>query len=338
MHIYFQFLWFVLIAVLFSVFFILEGFDYGVGMLHMVVGKNQAERDLLMRSVEPVWDGNEVWLLTAGGAMFASFPLWYASLFSGFYLLLFFVLVGLILRGVSFVFRHYSEGSRSKLVWDVVFSVANVLPPFFLGVIFIDWIQGVPMDANYNVLGGFSDFINPFSILGGVAVTLLCLLHGFNFLSLRTVGDLHERVKSYSKKLYLILLPALVVFAAALAYFTDFLGQSVGKTVAVLCILLLIVLLSVLAIYSVYKNKEGLAFIASSLTFPALVALLFVGIFPNVMLDSSEAAHHLAFTAASSSELTLTMMTVITICLLPFVLVYQAWTFYVFRRRLKVSK
>lgn len=180
-----QLLWFVLIGVLFSGFFFLEGFDFGVGMAVQTLAHNDDEKDQVVATIGPVWDGNEVWLLTAGGAMFASFPYWYASLFSGYYLILFTILFGLIIRGVSFEFRHNMPEGKRRRMWNWTLSIGSFLVPFFFGILFISLVQGMPLDANGNMHAQFTDYFNLFSIVGGVALTLLCYLHGMNYIALK---------------------------------------------------------------------------------------------------------------------------------------------------------
>lgn len=326
-----QLLWFVLIGVLLSVFFFLEGFDYGVGILHLFLGKNKKERDQIMMTIEPVWDGNEVWLLTAGGAIFASFPYWYASLFSGFYIPLFIVLVALILRGVCFAFRHYSETEKSKEIWDKVFGISNIFPPFMLGMIFTAMVSGMPMDQNGNISAGLFDYVTLFSIVGGVAVLVLCLIHGLNYLVLKTTADVYNRAKKWTLIAYPILFAGEVLFAILLFFYTDFFKLHLIMT---LLMLILIVLFSILGFISSLKSKELMAFILSGLTLVAVVILLFVGLFPRVMVSSISPEYSLLISNASSSAYTLKTMTIVTIIILPFVLAYQAWSFYFFRHRI----
>ena len=324
-----QLLWFFLIGVLFSGYFFLEGFDYGVGMSMHTLAKNEKERDQLVATIGPVWDGNEVWLITAGGAMFASFPFWYASLFSGYYLLLFTILFGLIIRGVSFEFRHKVEPSK-KNFWNWTLTIGSFIVPFFFGIIFISMIQGMPLDANGNMTAHFTDYFNIFSIVGGVALTLLCYLHGLNYIALKTDGPIRHRARDYAKVLYYVLYAGLVVFAILLYLQTDFFKLHFATTLA---LVVLIVLLTVFANISVLKGKELAAFLASVLTLVSLVALLFTGLFPRVMISSISSKFDLLIKNASSTPYTLKIMSIVAITLLPFVLAYFAWTYYIFRKR-----
>lgn len=330
-----QILWFILIAVLFIGFFFLEGFDYGVGMATRFVAKDGAERNQLVQTIGPVWDGNEVWLLTAGGAMFAAFPHWYATLFSGYYIPLVVVLLALIIRGVSFEFRHKMETEKGRNLWDWALFFGSLLPPFLLGVLFTSLVKGMPIDANMNMYAGFFDYISLYSLVGGVAVTLLCLLHGLNFISLRTLGDVRERSAALAKKLYLLLYAGLAVFAVLTFVDTDFFAV---RPLEISAILVLIVVVSVLAHYMAVRKKEALAFGLSGLTLALLVVLLFTGLFPRVMISSLDPAYHMTIYMASSAPYTLGLMTKVTVAILPFVLAYQIWAYYVFRQRIGKEK
>ncbi|MDR2976559.1 MAG: cytochrome d ubiquinol oxidase subunit II, partial [Streptococcaceae bacterium] len=308
----------------------LEGFDYGVGISSLFVAKDEREVDQCVASVGPFWDGNEVWLLTAGGAMFASFPYWYASLFSGYYIVLFLILVGLICRGVSFEFRHRAITQGQKKFWTKVLGWSSLFIPFMLGLMFTSFIQGMPMDSHGNITGGFFDYVNLLSIVGGVAVALLSWLHGLNYLALKVAGPLRENAHKLANILYFVLYAGEVVFAVLLAIFTDFLQKHTALT---LILLVVIVALSVVAHLSVRAKKEAIAFISSGLTFVALVALLFQGIFPRVMI-AHDPVNSILIKNASSTNYTLTAMTWVAVCILPFVLVYIAWSYFIFRKRI----
>lgn len=327
-----QFFWFFLIGLLFAGFFFLEGFDFGVGMAVQTLAHNEHEKDQIVETIGPVWDGNEVWLLTAGGAMFASFPYWYASLFSGYYLILLTILCGLIIRGVSFEFRH-KVPAEQKNIWNWTLTIGSALVPFFFGVMFISLIQGVPLDAKGNMMAHFGDYINLFSLVGGVAVLLLSYLHGLNYISLKTTGSVRDRARNYAAFLYWVLYLGLLVFALLLFLKTDFFSQHALGT---LVLLVVIVALSLFAHASVFKQHEMSAFIASGLTFVALVALLFQGLFPRVMISSISSKYDLLIQNASSSPYTLKIMSIVAISLVPFVLAYTVWAYYIFRKRISL--
>ena len=325
-----QLLWFFLIGVLFAGFFFLDGFDYGVGMATITVAHNEAERDQMVQTIGPVWDGNEVWLITAGGAMFASFPYWYASLFSGYYLILMLILVGLIIRGVSFEFRAKSPMPHKK-IWDWTLGIGSAMVPFFLGVMFISMIKGMPIDVNGNFHATFFDYINWFSVVGGIALTLLTYLHGLNYLSLKTAGEVEERANNYAQFLYWVLYLGLIVFALLLIFMTDFIHVH---PIGTLTMLVVIVILSIVAHAATMKHKELTAFIASGLSLVSLVALIFIGLFPRVLISSISPRYDLLIQNASSTHYTLTVMTIATCCLLPFVLAYTIWAYWIFRKRI----
>lgn len=327
-----QLLWFILIGVLFSGFFFLEGFDFGVGMSVQTLAHNEEEKTQIIQTIGPVWDGNEVWLLTAGGAMFASFPYWYASLFSGFYLILFIILIGLIIRGVSFEFRHRMPAGKKRKFWNWTLSIGSFMVPFFFGVLFISMVQGMPIDADGNITASFTDYINIFSVVGGVALTLLCYLHGLNYITLKTEGAIRERARNYAEFFYWILYIGLVVFAGLLYFKTDFFDNHFWLTLA---LVLGIVVTTVIANISVFRKKEMFAFIMSGLTLVLLVALLFSGLFPRVMVGS-EGYYDILIRDASSSPYTLKIMTWLSLTILPFVLAYTAWSYYIFRKRIKL--
>lgn len=329
-----QILWFFLIGLLFAAFFFLDGFDYGVGMAVKTLAHNEAERTQLIRTIGPVWDGNEVWLITAGGAMFASFPYWYATLFSGYYLILLVILVGLIIRGVSFEFRAQSPMAKKPL-WDNALTLGSLIVPFFFGVMFISMIKGMPIDAQGNIQAGFLDYFNWFSIVGGVALTLLTYLHGLNYIALKTTGAIQARAQNYSQAFYWVLYLGEVVFALLLLFQTDFIKVH---PLATLLGLALIVAFSVLAHANTFKNRNGWAFVFSGLTLVSLVALLFSGLFPRLMISSISSQYDLMIRSASSSNYTLIVMTIATLVLVPCILVYTAFAYWIFRKRIEMPR
>ncbi|MDC2843049.1 cytochrome d ubiquinol oxidase subunit II [Limosilactobacillus mucosae] len=329
-----QILWFFLIGLLFAAFFFLDGFDYGVGMAVKTLAHNEAERTQLIRTIGPVWDGNEVWLITAGGAMFASFPYWYATLFSGYYLILLTILVGLIIRGVSFEFRAQSP-MKKKPLWDNALALGSLIVPFFFGVMFISMIKGMPIDAQGNIQAGFLDYFNWFSIVGGVALTLLTYLHGLNYIALKTTGAIQARAQNYSQAFYWVLYLGEVVFALLLLFQTDFIKVH---PLATLLGLALIVAFSVLAHANTFRNRNGWAFVFSGLTLVSLVALLFSGLFPRLMISSISSQYDLMIKSASSSNYTLIVMTIATLVLVPCILVYTIFAYWIFRKRIEMPR
>ena len=325
-----QLFWFILIAVLFGGFFFLEGFDFGVGMSVLALARNKREVNQAIATIGPFWDMNEVWLLTAGGAMFASFPYWYASLFSGYYNILLLILACLILRGVTFEFRHRSESEKVERGWEIILGVTSFFIPFLFGLMFTSMIQGVPMDARGDIYASFTTYVNPLSLVGGVAVALMSFLHGLNYIALKTEGNMRKRANDLANKLYFVLYAGEVVFALLIAMKTDFIEKHTALTIGLLAV---IVLLTVFAHVSVAKKREMSAFLSSGLTFLSFVALHFQGLFTRVIIYENP-AYSILIKDASSTHYTLTTMSYITIAILPFVLAYMAWTYYIFRKRI----
>ncbi|MEH7500538.1 cytochrome d ubiquinol oxidase subunit II [Neobacillus drentensis] len=323
-------LWFVLIAILFIGFFFLEGFDFGVGMSTRLLARNQMERTVMVNTIGPFWDANEVWLLTGGGAIFAAFPHWYATMFSGYYLPLLAVLLCLIGRGVSFEFRRKVDNPRWTNTWDWVIFFGSLLPPFLLGVLFTSMLRGMPIQDDMNMNAGFTDFINIYSLWGGLTVTLLCLLHGLNFLALKTVGDIRQRAAALAKKVVLAVLGSLVIFVALSWGMTDIFKV---RLVIELVLVGLIVLAYGLSYFYISKKREGLAFTMSGLGLAFTVLSIFAGLFPRVMISSINKAFDLTVYNASSGAYSLKIMTIVALTILPFVLGYTIWSYYVFRKR-----
>lgn len=324
-----QTLWFILIAVLFTGFLFLEGFDYGVGILLPFVARDDRERRTVINSIGPVWDGNEVWLLTAGGAMFAAFPNWYATLFSGFYLALFLILVALIVRGVAFEFRSKDDNPRWRSLWDGAIFIGSFLPALLWGVAFGNILRGVAIDAQMNYVGSFFDLLNPYSLVGGLVTLTLFIVHGALFLELKTDGVIQERVGKIVRRFWLPMTLIAVVFVVLSAFETDILERL--NVVNVLGLVIAVAALLATG-YFIFRQRYGRAFVGTGLTVVGVVALIFGTLFPRVM--PSSLGFDLTIYNASSSAYTLQVMTVIALTLVPVVLAYQGWTYWVFRKRL----
>ncbi|MBZ0292895.1 MAG: cytochrome d ubiquinol oxidase subunit II [Anaerolineae bacterium] len=324
-------IWFVLIAILFTGFFFLEGFDYGVGILLPFVAKNDNERRQVINSIGPHWDGNEVWLLTAGGAIFAAFPNWYATLFSGFYLALFLILVALILRGVAFEFRSKHDSPAWRRTWDYAIIFGSFLPALLWGVAFGNIVRGVPIDGSMTYTGNLFTLLNPYGLLGGLVTLTLFTLHGALFLGLKTEGVILERVKRAAWMLWVPVVVLVVLFVGYSYIETDLFDgfnvvQAVGLLGAVVALLA--------AGWMIRQGRFGLGFIGTGITIIGTVMLLFGGLFPRVMPSSLGGQFDLTIYNASSSEYTLQIMTVVALIFVPIVLLYQAWTYWVFRKRI----
>ncbi len=318
--------WFALIATLWVGYFVLEGFDFGVGMLLPVLGRNETERRVLINTIGPVWDGNEVWLLVAGGATFAAFPEWYATLFSGFYLPLLLILVALILRGVAFEYRGKVDDERWRRRWDAAIVVGSAVPALLWGVAFGNIVRGVRIDAAKEYVGTFFDLLNPYALLGGLSTLTLFLLHGAVFLALKTEGDVRARANALALRLGAL---AAVVAVAFLGW-TQLVRGDIWSLL--LSVLAAVALLGGLA--GVARGRDGWAFLGTAAAIGVAVVALFVALFPDVMPSSLNPAWSLTTTNASSTHYTLTIMTWVAVVFTPVVLVYQSWTYWVFRRRI----
>ncbi|MDH6112039.1 cytochrome d ubiquinol oxidase subunit II [Kitasatospora sp. MAP12-15] len=322
-------IWFVLIAVLWIGYFFLEGFDFGIGVLTKLLARDRAERRVLINTIGPVWDGNEVWLLTAGGATFAAFPDWYATLFSGFYLPLLMILVCLIVRGVAFEYRHKRSEERWQRSWEHAIFWTSLLPAFLWGVAFANITHGVAIDQQKNYTGSFWDLLNPYALLGGLVTLSLFTFHGAVFAALKTVGDIRSRARALALRL------GLLTAFLALAFLTwTQLHHGTGWSLAALAVAVLALLGALVANQ---LAREGWAFVLSGLTIVAAVAMFFLSLFPDVMPSTLDPAFSLTVTNASSSPYTLKLMTIVAAVFTPLVLLYQGWTYWVFRKRIGVQ-
>jgi len=318
--------WFVLIAVLWSGYFFLEGFDFGVGILLPFVSRDEIDRRVVINTIGPVWDGNEVWLLTAGGAMFAAFPGWYASLFSGFYLALLAILVALIVRGVAFEYRGKHPNVRWKGAWDKAIFFGSAVPALLWGVAFGNIVRGVPLNSAHNFTGNFFTLLNPYALLGGVVTFSLFTLHGAVFLALKTTGDTRIRANLCVRRVG----PVAVVAAGTFLLWTE---ASYGKaSSAIVAAVAAVSLIAGLALS--LRGSEGWAFALNGLAIVGAVAALFVALHPNVLPSTTDPAGTLNVVNASSTHYTLTVMSWVAVIFTPVVLAYQTWTYWVFRRRI----
>jgi cytochrome d ubiquinol oxidase subunit II len=325
-------LWFILIAVLWAGYFVLEGFDFGVGMLLPFLPKDEKERGMMFESIGPVWDGNEVWLVVAGGATFAAFPGWYASMFSGFYLALLLVLVFLIIRVVSFEWRERSKSPRWRAVWLAANSVGSFGAALVWGVGLSALLYGTPLDASGDYTGTFWDLFNAYTMFAGLSVVVYFAFHGAVFLTLRATGDLCERALKAAR---MLALPATALAAAFMIWTVVVAVDRNDKNVfpPVLPAVLGIAA-AVLAVAFVLQGRTGRAFVSTALGAILLVATLFTSLYPRVMVSSPDFGNSLTVSNASSAHYTLVVMTVVALLTLPVVLLYQAWTYHVFRHRL----
>lgn len=329
-----QTLWFLLIAILWIGFYFLEGFDFGVGMLLPFLGKKDEERRAIINTIGSVWDGNEVWLLTAGGATFAAFPHWYATMFSGFYLALFLLLLGLIIRGVSFEYRSKVPSPRWRNTFDWMIALGSFLPALLLGTAFANLLRGVPINEKMTYTGNLFTLLNPYGLLGGLTTTAVFLLHGANFLTLKLDGDLRERARQAARTLWGVA----VVLYLILTVWTYILGFWARGKVNPGIIPIAAVVVLLVAIYFINQKREGWAFIMVALNIVFTQVTFFLAMFPNVMISSTNPAYNLTIYNASSSQYTLTVMSIVALIFVPIVLAYQAWTYWAFRKRITVEK
>ena len=333
-------IWFILIAVLWIGYFVLDGFDLGVGVLMPFIGKDDLRRRVMVNTIGPVWDGNEVWLLVAGGATFAAFPLWYATMFSGYYLALFVLLLALIMRGVAFEYRGKRDSQAWRDRWDRAIFIGSAVPALLFGVAFGNVVGGspiAPLDGttaenagNLNYVGNFFDLLNPYALLMGVMTLTVFTTHGAIFLMLKTRGEVREAARTAALRVGLVA----AVAAVATLLWTQVYSERVAIT---LPMALVAAVLWLSALWMVLKGRDGWAFLLSAGTILFAVASLFVGLFPNVMLSSIDPAYNLTIYNASSQEYTLTIMTWVAVIMTPIVLAYQGWTYWVFRKRISTS-
>ncbi|HEU4330951.1 MAG TPA: cytochrome d ubiquinol oxidase subunit II [Lapillicoccus sp.] len=326
--------WFILIAVLWTGYFVLEGFDFGVGMLLPVLGRGrdaddtERRRRVMINTIGPLWDGNEVWLLTAGGATFAAFPHWYATLFSGFYLPLLLILVALIVRNLGFEYRHKRDSVVWKRRWDLAIVVGSFVPAFLWGVAFTNIVRGVPIDANMEFVGNLWTLLNPMALLGGLVTLSLFLTHGALFIALKTAGPIREDARRLAGRIGIVAAVLAVVYLLVIGFQQGDAASWVTTVVAAVALLG--------AMFANLRDREGWAFVGTFVCIAFAVATLFLALFPDVMPSTIDPAYSLTTTNASSTDYTLRIMTIVALIFTPIVLLYQGWTYWVFRKRIAV--
>ncbi len=327
-----QVFWFVLIAVLWGGYFLLEGFDFGVGMLLPVLPRDERERGVMFDSIGPVWDGNEVWLVLAATATFAAFPAWYASLFSGFYIALLLILVLLIVRVVSFEWREKREGARWRTTWLWANTIGSIGATFLWGLALANLVHGVPLSSSHGFSGDFFDLFSGYTVLAGLAVVALFAAHGATYLTLRTLGDFRERAAAMARKLSIpavVLGIGIVAWTVAVAHNRNGRGVLPTSLPAALTAVAL-----VLALGLTRTGRNGWAFTATALGAIGFVATIFTGLYPRVLVSHPTFANSLTISSAASGHYSLKIMTIVAAIFVPLLLVYQSWTYYVFRKRL----
>ncbi len=321
--------WFILIAVLWTGYFVLEGFDFGVGMLMPVLGRGEQgepRKRVMLNTIGPVWDGNEVWLLTAGGATFAAFPHWYATMFSGLYLPLLIILVALIVRALGFDYRGKVDDPVWRSRWDIAIFVGSALPALLWGVALTNVVMGLPIDAKKEFTGNFFTLLNPVGLLGGLTTVALFLTHGAIFIALKTEGDIRHEARTLAIKVGAV---AAVLAVALLVTINVSTGSAASWIAAVVAAVALLA-----GLFAAFREREGWAFVGTFVAIAAAVATLFLALFPDVMPSSTNAAWSLTTTNASSTAYTLTIMTWVAAIFTPIVLLYTSWTYWTFRKRI----
>jgi cytochrome d ubiquinol oxidase subunit II len=324
-------LWFILVTVLWTGFFVLEGFDLGVGMLHGLLSRDESRRQAVLHTIGPVWDGNEVWLVTAGAAMFAAFPGWYATLFSGFYLALVLLLAGLIVRGIAIEYRGRVDTARWRRNWTVLLTASSVTVPLVLGIALGGLLHGVPIGHDQEYTGTFADLFTGYGVFTGITLTVLCLLHGATFLSLKTSGDIRERARRLAR---LTVLPAGLVVLAYVFWTRSLASGGVLLNLAELATVVAVAA----AAWLISSGHDGWAFCATAFAIAGTVASLFTELYPRVMVSSTGSAYDLTVHNTASGPYALKVMTVVALVLLPVVLCYQGWTYHVFRQRISSDR
>jgi len=321
-------IWFILIGILFAGFFFFEGFDFGVGILLLLIGRKDTEKRIIINTIGPVWDGNEVWLITAGGAIFAAFPNWYATMFSGFYLALLIILVALILRGVAFEFRSKNESENWRNSWDKIIFISSTLLAILFGVALANFIKGVPIDKSMNYVGGFFDLISIYTVVAGITTLLVFIFHGAVFLALKADKSIETRALKIAKPFGAAAIVVSILLIGLTFLQTDLFHSKLALLSALVSLVALI-----LSWYLIVLKKAKIAMLTNGLSIVLGVATLFLGLFPRVMVSSINPEYSLTIANASSSLYTLTLMTKVAVIFVPIVLGYQAWTYWIFRKR-----
>ncbi len=331
-----QAIWFFLWGLCWAVFFMTDGFDFGIGTLLPILGQKESDRRIMINAMGPLWDGNEVWLITAGGVTFAAFPLVYAVMFSSLYTALMLLLFALILRGVSFEFRGKVESAAWRKMWDTCIFLGSFLPALLLGVAFANIFKGLPIDGDGIFQGNIFTLLNPYGLLGGVLFVLLFLVHGTLWLAIKTEGDLHDRTVAMTKKLWPVLLVVAVLFLIATAYFTNLYDNYLAHPILFIVVVLAVAGLLGTWLFTV-KKAYFKAWFASALTIISCTFFGVIGLFPNMFPSTMDPGFSLTARNASSSPLTLKIMLVVVLLFLPIVIAYQTWAYHLFKDKVTVA-
>jgi cytochrome bd ubiquinol oxidase subunit II len=331
------YLWFFLVGFLFVGYFVLDGFDFGVGMSLPFLGKDDISRRQIINTIGPVWDLNETWIIVAGACLFAAFPEWYATLFSGFYLPLLLILLALILRGVSFEYRHQRDSLRWKRGFDRMIVIGSAVPALLWGVAVANIVQGVPLDADHEFTGSLFTLLNPYGLLGGLTTLLLFFTHGVYFVALKTDGQVAADARRLAGRAGLLT----IVVAAVFLGWTVLMAFGQDRPLAWITVLsaAIAAVLLIASWISNARGREGWAFGFGAFTIVTAVLALWFALFPYVMPSTVDmATNSLTIENASSTDYTLTIMSWAALVFLPLVLAYQGWTYWIFRKRVSRSR
>jgi cytochrome d ubiquinol oxidase subunit II len=322
-------LWFLLIGLFFTGYFVLDGFDFGVGMSLPFLGRDDTDRRVLINTIGPVWDLNETWVIVAGACLFAAFPEWYATVFSGFYLPMLFILLALILRGVSFEYRHQRPDHKWKRNFDRMIFIGSVVPAFMWGLVFANIVRGMALDKNFDYIGTFGDLFNWYSVIGGLAMVMLFFTHGVIFVSLKTDGEIRVRARRLAVRsgIVTIVVGGAFLLATSVAH-----GRPLSIAVSAAAVVTLVV-----AYVANLRGREGIAFGFMAATIALVVVSLFAALFPNVLVATNDPANTMTIQNASSAHYTLQVMSWISLIFVPLIMGYQAFTYWIFRKRVTRS-
>jgi cytochrome d ubiquinol oxidase subunit II len=324
-------IWFIIVAVYWIGFFVLEGFDFGVGALHLAIGRSETERRVAINTIGPWWDGNEVWLVVAGASLFAAFPGWYATMFSALYLALVLALVALMARGVSFEYRGKRDSERWRVGWSWALAIGSTLVPLLIGVGLGDLLHGLPINAHHDFTGNFFDLLTGYGLMTGVTLLMLCLLHGATFLALKTTDQIRRRARAFARAIGSI---AVVVNVAWVIWTLVVIGGGTVPEPTQIFGLIAVIFATLLA----RSDNDGWAFLASGFAIAAAIGQIFIALYPNVMVSSTNSAYNLTVNNAASGHYALVVMTIVAVLFMPIVVLYQGWSFHVFRRRVTAPR
>jgi cytochrome bd ubiquinol oxidase subunit II len=319
-------IWFVIISVLWVGFFVLEGFDFGVGMLHRFIGGSELGRRVVINTIGPWWDGNEVWLIVAGASMFAAFPQWYATMFSALYLALVLLLMALFARGVSFEYRGKGESQRWRNGWSWALTIGSLLIPLLVGVALGDLLHGLPIDSKHEFTGNFFSLLTGYGLMTGVTMVVLCLLHGATFLALKTTDEIRDRAHAAGRRIGVV---AIVVNLAWCVWTLVVIGGGTVPQPTQIFGVIAVIFAAALS----STEQDGWAFVSSGFAIAAAIGQIFIALYPNVMVSSTNHSYNLTVNNAAAGHYGLVVMTVVAVLFFPIVLLYQGWSFHVFRRR-----